>query len=200
MKNDYKLVNGEPFDKDLKSINVKTYEEQRQVLKDYIKEKYFSGKDGVRLVVLTIVLTILPIITLDVPMHWMAIKTQLPIVLLTVLNMVISFMVAIRVVATVEMYSRGINKNAYPTSTNDIPKGIIVVSPWDKETLFEKFVEYSVIGVKKVDDNAFNVLVAEKDGTKLYTTDYTYINYIVGRWYSTIDFIYDKAKALKIRG
>jgi len=28
MKNDYKLVNGEPFNKDLKSINVKTYEEQ----------------------------------------------------------------------------------------------------------------------------------------------------------------------------
>ena len=119
--------------------------------------------------------------------------------------MVISFMVAIRVVATVEMYSRGINKNAYPTSTNDIPKGIIVVPSWDKEIIFEKFVEYNVIGVKKVDDNTFNVLVAEKDGNKLYTTDYTYISYdvssqmIVGRWYSTIDFIYNKAKALKIK-
>lgn len=114
-------------------------------------------------------------------------------------------MVAIRVVATVEMYSRGINKNAYPTSTNDIPKGIIVVSSWDKEILFEKFVEYNVIGVKKVDDNTFNILVSEKDGNKLYTTDYTYISYdvssqmIVGRWYSTIDFIYNKAKALKIK-
>lgn len=176
------------------------------MLKDYIKEEYFSGKDGIRLVVLTIVLTIILIITLDVPMHWIAIKTHLPIVLLTVLNMVISFMVAIRVVATVEMYSRGINKNAYPTSTNDIPKGIIVVSPWDKETLFEKFVEYNVIGVKKIDDNSFAVLVTEKDGNKLYTTDYTYISYdvssqmIVGRWYSTIDFIYNRAKALKIKG
>ena len=205
MKNDCKLVNGEPFNKDLKSVNVKTYEEQRQVLKNYIKEKYFSGKDGIRLVVLTIVLTIILIITLDVPMHWIAIKTHLPIVLLTILNMVISFMVAIRVVATVEMYSRGINKSAYPASTNDIPKGIIVVSPWDKETLFEKFVEYNVIGVKKVDDNTFNILVSEKDGNKLYTTDYTYISYdvssqmIVGRWYSTIDFIYNKAKALKIK-
>lgn len=176
MKNDCKLVNGEPFNKDLKSIDVKTYEEQRSVLKGYIKEKYFSGKDGIRLVVLTIVLTIILIITLDVPMHWIAIKTQLPIVLLTILNMVISFMVAIRVVATVEMYSRGINKSAYPTSTDDIPKGIIVVSPWDKEILFEKFVEYNVIGVKKVDDNTFNILVTEKDGNKLYTTDYTYIS------------------------
>lgn len=188
MKNDYKLVNGEPFNKDLKSINIKTYEEQRQVLKDYIKERYFSGKDGIRLVVLTLVLTIILIITLDVSMHWIAIKTHLPIVLFTILNVVISFMIAIRVVATVEMYGRGINKNAYPTSTNDIPKGIIVVSPWDK-----------------VDDNTFNVLVAEKDGNKLYTTDYTYINYdvscqmIVGRWYSMIDFIYNKAKALKIK-
>ena len=205
MKNDCKLVNGEPFNKDLKSINVKTYEEQRQVLKDYIKERYFSGKDGIRLVVLTIVLTIILIITLDVSMHWIAIKTHLPIVLLTILNVVISFMVAIRVVATVEMYGRGINKNAYPTSTNDIPKGIIVVPSWDKEILFEKFFEYNVIGVKKVDDNTFNVLVVEKDGNKLYTTDYTYISYdvssqmIVGRWYSTIDFIYNKAKALKIK-
>lgn len=40
-KNDCKLVYGEPFNKDLKSINVKTYEEQRSVLKNYIKEKYF---------------------------------------------------------------------------------------------------------------------------------------------------------------
>ena len=205
MKTDCKLVNGEPFNKDLKSINVKTYEEQRQALKDYIKEKYFSGKDGIRLIVLTIVLTILLIITLDAPMHWIAIKTHLPIVLLTVLNMVISFMVAIRVVATVEMYSRGINKNAYPTSLVDVPKDVIVVSPWDKETIFEKFVEYNVIEVKKIDDNSFAVLVTEKDGNKLYTTDYTYISYevssqmIVGRWYSTIDFVYNKAKALKIK-
>ena len=145
----------------------KAYEEQRSVLKNYIKEKYFSGKDGMRLVVLTIVLTILLIITLDAPMHWIAIKTHLPIVLLTILNMVISFMVAIRVVATVEMYSRGINKSAYPTSLVDVPKDVIVVSPWDKETIFEKFVEYNVIGVKKVDDNTFNVLVTEKDGGEL---------------------------------
>lgn len=54
MKNDCKLINGEPFNKDLKSVNIKTYEEQRQVLKDYIKEEYFSGKDGIRLVVLTL--------------------------------------------------------------------------------------------------------------------------------------------------
>lgn len=205
MKNDCKLVNGEPFNKDLKSINVKTYEEQRQVLKDYIKERYFSGKDGIRLVVLTIVLTIILIITLDVSMHWIAIKTHLPIVLLTILNVVIFFMVAIRVVATVEMYSKGIYKNSYPTSTHDIPKGIIIVSPDDKKTLYEKFLGYNVIGVKKVDDNTFNVLVVEKDGNKLYTTDCTYISYdvssqmIVGRWYSTIDFIYNKAKALKIK-
>lgn len=30
MKNDYKLVNGEPFNKDLKSINVKTYLTKQQ--------------------------------------------------------------------------------------------------------------------------------------------------------------------------
>lgn len=102
MKNDCKLVNGEPFNRDLKSINVKNYEEQKQVLKDYLKERYFSGKDGVRMVVLTVVLIIFLIITLDVPMHWIAIKTHLPIALFTFLNIIISIMIAVRVVATVE--------------------------------------------------------------------------------------------------
>ena len=199
-KSDCKLVNGEPFNKDLRSINVKTYEEQRSVIKGYIKERYFSDKDGIRMAGVAIALTILLIITFGILVHWIAIRTHLPIVLLTVLNIVISFMVAVRVVATVEVYSKGGAKNAFPISTNDVPKGIIVVSPYDKETLFEKFFEYNVIGVKKVDDNTFNILVAEKDGNKLYTTDYTYISYdvscqmIAGRWYSIVDFIYDKAK------
>lgn len=204
MKNDYKLVNGEPFNKNLKSINVKTYEEQKQVVKNYIKERYFNDKrDGYRMVLLTIVLTIFLVITLDVPMHWIAIKTHLPIILLTVLSIVISFMVAIRVVATVEAFSKNIWEDSYPKTS--APKGIISVSSDDKETLFEKLFEYNVIGIKKVDDNVFNVLVTEKDGNKLYTTDYAYISYdvssqmIVGRWYSTIDFIYNKAKALKIK-
>ena len=109
MKNDCKLVNGEPFNKDLKSIDVKTYEEQKQVIKNYIKEKYFNDKkDGYRMVLLAIVLTIFFVITLDVPIHWIAVKTHLPIILLTVLNVVISFMVTIRVVATVETFSKGI--------------------------------------------------------------------------------------------
>lgn len=115
MKNDYKLVNGEPFNKDLKSINVKTYEEQKQVVKNYIKERYFNDKrDGYRMVLLTIVLTVFLVITLDVPIHWIAVKTHLPIILLTVLNAVISFMVAIRVVATVEAFSKGIWQDSYP--------------------------------------------------------------------------------------
>lgn len=204
MKNDYKLVNGEPFNKDLKSINVKTYEEQKQVVKNYIKERYFNDKrDGYRMVLLTIVLTVFLVITLDVPIHWIAVKTHLPIILLTVLNAVISFMVAIRVVATVEAFSKGIWQDSYPKTP--APKGIISVSSDDKETLFEKLFEYNVIGVKKIDDNSFAVLVTEKDGNKLYPTDYTYISYdvssqmIVGIWYSTIDFIYNKAKARKIK-
>ena len=203
-KNDCKLVNGEPFNKDLKSINVKTYEEQKQVIKNYIKEKYFNDKkDGYRMVLLAIVLTIFLVITLNVPIHWIAVKTHLPIILLTVLNVVISFMVAIRVVATVETFSKGIWQDSYPKTP--APKGIISVSSDDKETLFEKLFEYNVIGVKKIDDNSFAVLVTEKDGNKLYPTDYTYISYdvssqmIVGRWYSTIDFVYNKAKALKIK-
>lgn len=203
MKNDCKLVNGEPFNKDLKSINVKTYEEQKQVMKNYLKERYFNDRNGYRMGLLVIILTIFLVISLDVPMHWIAAKTHLPIILLTVLNVVISFMVAIRIFATVEVYSKGIWEDSYPKTPAQ--KGIISVSSDDKETLFEKLFEYNVIGVKKVDDNSFAVLVTEKDGNKLYTTDYTYISYdvssqmIVGRWYSTIDFIYNKAKALKIK-
>lgn len=203
MKNDCKLVNGEPFNKDLKSINVKTYEEQKQVMKNYLKERYFNDRNGYRMSLSAIILTIFLVISLDVPMHWIAAKTHLPIILLTVLNVVISFMVAVRIVATVEVYSKGIWEDSYPKTP--APKGIISVSSDDKETLFEKLFEYNVIGVKKIDGNSFAVLVTEKDGNKLYTTDYTYISYdvssqmIVGRWYSTIDFIYNKAKALKIK-
>ena len=63
--------------------------------------------------------------------------------------------------------------------------------------------EDNVIGVKKVDDNIFTVLVTGKMGNRIYTTNGTYISpevgcqMVVGRWYSTIDLIYDNARCIK---
>lgn len=60
----------------------------------------------------------------------------------------------------------------------------------------------NVLGIRKNKDDTFSVLVAENGENIVYSADSPYISTLVsrymveGKWYSIVDFVYDKAKGV----
>ena len=200
---DRELLDGRIFHGELSEISVKSCEEQNNVMKGFVKEKYCKDGSIYRLLLGTFGLTALISITLYTPMRLVAERTPIPFPLLVVVGIFISFQIAVRIVATIETMGKGFVGEVSPNTPSDkLPKGIIYVSGEDKTDLLNKFVAYNVLGIKKNKDDTFSVLVAENNENIVYKAESHYISNVVsnhmveGKWYSIVDFVYDKAKGI----
>ena len=101
-KQDKELLDGRIFHGELSEINVKSCEEQNNVMKWFVKEKYCKDGTIYRLLLGTFWLTTLISATLYAPIRLVAEKTPIPFPLLIVVGIFISFQIAVRIVATIE--------------------------------------------------------------------------------------------------
>ena len=200
---DKELLDGKIFSGELSEIGIKSQEEQNNVMKGFVKEKYCKDGSIYRLLLGTFGLTALISATLYTPMRLVAEKTPIPFPLLVVVGVFISFQIAIRIVATIETLGKGFVGEVFPNTPSDkLPKGIIYISDEDKTDLLNKFATYNVLGIRKNKDDTFSVLVAENGENIVYSADSPYISTLVsrymveGKWYSIVDFVYDKAKGV----
>lgn len=200
---DKELLDGKIFSGELSEIGVKSQEEQNNVMKGFVKEKYCKDGSIYRLLLGTFGLTALISATLYIPMRLVAEKTHIPFPLLVVVGVFISFQIAVRIVATIETLGKGFVGEVFPNTPSDkLPKGIIYVSDEEKTELLNKFAAYNVLGIRKNKDNTFSVLVSENNKNIVYKAESYYISTFVsqhmveGKWYSIVDFVYDKAEGI----
>jgi hypothetical protein len=104
---DKELLDDKIFSGELSEIGVKSQEEQNNVMKGFVKEKYCKDGSIYRLLLRTFGLTALISATLYTPMRLVAEKTPIPFLLLVVVGVFISFQIAIRIVATIETLGKG---------------------------------------------------------------------------------------------
>ena len=147
---DKELLDGKIFSGELSEIGVKSQEEQNNVMKGFVKEKYCKDGSIYRLLLGTFGLTALISATLYTPMRLVAEKTPIPFPLLVVVGVFISFQIAIRIVATIETLGKGFVGEVFPNTPSDkLPKGIIYISDEDKTDLLNKFATYKCFRYKK---------------------------------------------------